>query len=339
MSTDRVLGGRYELRDVLGRGGMAVVHLARDLRLERWVAIKVLRGELAGDPLLRSRFWREARTVAALDHPGIVSVHDVGDEYFEGSRADEPNAAFIVMEYVAGRSLRDHLREGALPLVESIQHQVGVLSALESSHRAGVVHRDIKPANVMVTPDGGIRVVDFGIARVDGDSGATATRTHALLGTAQYLSPEQVRGEIADARSDLYSAGCLLYELLTGRPPFVGDCSVALAYQHVHEDPPRASAYRTEVTPALDAVLRTALAKGRTDRFQSARSFQEALRSAAKGLIRADERVDAAALDNVAWIHPPWHTATTPAVSTARPSDPSTSCPTRDEKKATTRSA
>ncbi|MGW3899486.1 protein kinase domain-containing protein [Micromonospora profundi] len=292
MSTDRVLGGRYELCDVLGRGGMAVVHLARDIRLKRWVAVKVLRAELARDPLFRSRFRREAQAVARLNHPGIVSVHDVGHEHVEGSRADEPNVPFIVMEHVAGQSLRARLREGALTLEESIQHQMAVLSALEFSHRAGVVHRDIKPANIMVTPDGAIKVVDFGIARVDGGAGATATETHMLLGTAQYLSPEQVRGEVADARSDLYSAGCLLYELLTGRPPFVGDNPVAVAYQHVHQAPPRASAYRTEVTPALDAVLLTALAKDRKDRFQSARSFREALQSAAKGLVRADERLD-----------------------------------------------
>ncbi|MBZ2199725.1 serine/threonine protein kinase [Ruania sp. N2-46] len=335
MSTDRVLGGRYELRDVLGRGGMAIVHLARDICLERWVAVKVLRGELARDPLFRGRLRREAQTVAGLHHPGIVSVHDVG-EHVDDSRADEPSVPFIVMEYVAGQSLRARLREGALTLEQSIQHQVEVLSALEFSHRAGVVHRDIKPANVMVTPDGGTKIVDFGIARVGGDPGATATQPHALLGTAQYLSPEQVRGEIADARSDLYSAGCLLYELLTGRPPFVGDNPVVLAYQHVHEDPRRASAYRTEVTPSLDTVLVTALAKDRNDRFQSARSFSEALQSAAKGLNRAD---GCAATDNVVPFPLLGHATTTSRGSTASRTGHSPSPPARDEKKATTRSA
>ncbi|MEU7778841.1 protein kinase domain-containing protein [Micromonospora parva] len=338
MSTDRVLDGRYELCDVLGRGGMAVVHLARDTRLKRWVAVKVLRAELARDPLFRSRFRREAQAVARLNHPGIVSVHDVGHEHVEGSRADEPNVPFIVMEHVAGQSLGARLREGALSLEESIQHQVAVLSALEFSHRAGVVHRDIKPANVMVTPNGAIKVVDFGIARIDGGAGGTATQTHALLGTAQYLSPEQVRGEIVDARSDLYSAGCLLYELLTGRPPFVGDNPVSVAYQHVHQAPPRASAYRTEVTPALDAVLLTALAKDRKDRFQSARSFREALQSAAKGLVRADERTDMDALDNAIPIHPPWQAALTSTVFTASPSDHSPRRPARDKDMTTTRS-
>lgn len=296
MSTDHVLDGRYELRDVLGEGGMAVVHLARDIRLERWVAVKVLRGELARDPLFRSRFRREARALAALNHPGIVCVHDLGTEDVGGGRADGTSVPFIVMEYVAGQSLRARLHEGALTLEESIQHQVAVLSALEFSHRAGVVHRDIKPANVMVTPDGGIKVVDFGIARVGGDPAATATQTHALLGTPQYLAPEQVRGEIADARSDLYSAGCLLYELLTGRPPFDGDNPIAVAYQHVYQDAPRASACRTEITPALDTVLLTALAKDRNDRFQSARAFREALQSATKGLVSAGESADLDAL-------------------------------------------
>lgn len=280
MSTDRVLAGRYELHDVLGRGGMAIVHLARDLHLERWVAVKVLHAELARDPLFRSRFRREAQAAAGLNHPGIVSVHDVGQGHPDGAEADEPSVPFIVMEYVAGQSLQARLREGALALEESIRHQVGVLSALESSHRAGVVHRDIKPANVMVTTDGGIKVVDFGIARIGDDSTVTADQPRTLFGTADYLSPERIRGEVADARSDLYSAGCLLYELLTGRPPFVGEDPVVVAYGHMHLDPPRASAYRTEVTPALEAVLRTALAKDRGDRFQSARSFSDALQCA-----------------------------------------------------------
>ncbi|MEE6295872.1 protein kinase domain-containing protein [Georgenia wangjunii] len=338
MSTDRVLGGRYELRDVLGRGGMAVVHLARDIRLERWVAVKVLHGELARDPLFRSRFRREARAVAGLNHPGVVSVHDVGHDHVEGSRAGEPGIPFIVMEYVAGQSLRARLREGALALEESISHQVGVLQALEFIHRAGVVHRDIKPANVMVTPDGRIKVVDFGIARVGGDPNAPATQTHALLGTAQYLSPEQLRGEIADARSDLYSAGCLLYELVTGRAPFVGDEPVAVAYQHVHEDPLRPSDYRPEVTSALDAVLLRALAKDRNDRFQSARSFREALQSAAKGVNRADDRAGTDTLDNMVALRSPWR-ATTTTVSTASRSGRSPFRPARDEKTAATRSA
>ena len=287
MSTERVLAGRYELREILGRGGMAVVHLGRDTRLDRRVAVKVLREELARDVLFRSRFWREAQTAAGLNHPGIVAIYDVGEERSENTLADEPSVPFIVMEYIAGQSLRDRLREGPLTLGEALQHQLGVLSALAFSHRAGVIHRDIKPANVMLTPDGAIKVVDFGISRSGGDPGATATQAHALIGTAQYLAPEQVNGEIADARSDLYSAGCLLFELLTGRPPFIGENAVAVAYQHVYQPPPSASELRPEVTPALDSVLRTALAKGRDERFQSAALFVAALRSVAKGLNHA----------------------------------------------------
>lgn len=292
MNSPRVLGGRYELREVLGRGGMAVVHLGRDLRLGRQVAVKVLHADLARDPLVRSRFRREAQTVAALDDPRIVSVHDVGEHVDDGGAG----IPFIVMEHVAGQSLRARLRDGALALDEAVAHQVGVLSALEISHRAGVIHRDIKPANVMVTPEGRIKVVDFGIARFGGDPGSTADRTGTLLGTAAYLSPEQVRGGTADARSDLYSAGCLLYELLTGRPPFVGDDAVAVAYQHVHENPVPVSAHRREVAPALDAVLRRALAKDPGTRFPSARSFREALLSAARSMTPADDAGTTAAV-------------------------------------------
>lgn len=280
MNAERVMGGRYELGKVLGRGGMAVVYLARDTRLDREVAVKVLREELARDVLFRSRFWREAQTAARLNHAGIVAVHDVGVERAANNLADDPSVPFIVMEHVPGQSLSERLREGPLALAEAIGHQLGVLSAVDFSHRAGVVHRDIKPANVMVTLDGAIKMVDFGISRVGHDPGATATQSHALIGTAQYLAPEQVNGEIADARSDLYAAGCLLFELLTGRPPFVGDNAVTVAYQHVYRDPPRARDFRAEVTPAIDAVLLTALAKDRGDRFQSAESFSEALRSA-----------------------------------------------------------
>ncbi|MFC4554951.1 protein kinase domain-containing protein [Georgenia faecalis] len=308
MSTDRVLGGRYELHDILGHGGMAVVHLSRDLHLDRWVAVKVLRSDLVRDPLSRSRFRGEAQAVARLNHPGIVSLHDAGHAHVDGGAADEPSVPFIVMEYVAGQSLRARLAEGPLGLEEAIRYQSGVLSALEFSHRAGVVHRDIKPANIMVTPGGTIKIVDFGIALVRDDPSTTEPHTHTILGTAQYLSPEQVRGERVDARSDLYSAGCLFYELLTGRPPFIGGDPVAVAYRHVHQDPVPARAYRPEVTPALDTVLLTALAKDRTDRFRSASAFREALQSAAKGIDRAG---DDGAADDVVALRRRWHSART----------------------------
>ncbi len=284
MSTDRVFCGHYELGNVIGRGGMADVHLGRDVRTGRTVAIKVLRKNLAQDPLFHSRFRREAQTMAGLRHPTIVSFHDTGYEEVEGNSADKVCVPFIVMEHIAGRSLRDMLKIGGLTLEDSLHYQLGVLSALEVSHRAGVVHRDIKPANVMVTPEGAVKVVDFGIARASGDPDATMTLAQAFLGTPSYFSPEQARGETTDARSDLYSAGCLLYELLTGRPPFVGDDPVSLAYQHVHEEPTQVDT----TIPALDSVVMKALAKARRDRFQDARTFREALLSAAKSRIRDD---------------------------------------------------
>jgi len=271
---------------------MAEVRRGRDLRAGRTVAIKVLRQDLARDPQLRHRFQREALTLAGLSHPAIVSVHDTGSHRIDDGSPDGIRVPFIVMEYVAGRSLKELLREGRPTLAVAIRHQLGLLSALGSSHRAGVVHRDIKPANVMITPEGAVKVVDFGIARGLTAPSATVTQVQAFLGTPVYLSPEQARGEVVDARSDLYSAGCLLYELVTGRPPFVGDDPVSVAYQHVHEEPPRASTRRPGLPAALDAVLATALAKDREDRFQDAREFSAALRSAARRCEAVTEPAD-----------------------------------------------
>ncbi|WP_205207773.1 Stk1 family PASTA domain-containing Ser/Thr kinase [Arthrobacter sp. 147(2020)] len=290
VTTDRVLNGRYEVGELIGRGGMADVHLGRDIRLGRSVAIKVLRRDLARDPLFQSRFRREAQAVAALNHPTIVSVYDTGEEDIVGRSIDDVRVPFIVMEYVAGRTLRDLIRAGELSLEESAEHMVGVLSALEYSHKAGIVHRDIKPANVMITPEGNVKVMDFGIARAIADSAATMTQTQAVIGTAQYLSPEQARGETVDARSDLYSAGCLMYELFTARPPFIGDSPVSVAYQHVREEPKPASQFNPEVSPALDAVLKRALEKDRQDRFQDAVAFRTALQEARRGVILASSQ-------------------------------------------------
>ena len=229
----RLLGGRYELGELLGRGGMADVRRGYDTRLGRTVAIKTLRSDLASDPSLHARFRREAQNAAGLNHPAIVSVYDTGEDELDG----EP-IPYIVMEFVPGRTLRDVLREGRAILPErALEITSDVLRALAYSHRAGIIHRDIKPGNVMLTPAGDVKVMDFGIARAISDSSSTMTQTAAVMGTAQYLSPEQARGEKVDARSDLYSTGCLLYELLTGRPPFVGDSPVSVAYQHVREAP------------------------------------------------------------------------------------------------------
>jgi serine/threonine protein kinase len=266
MEEPRRLGGRYELGSVLGRGGMAEVYLAHDTRLGRSVAVKTLRVDLARDPSFQARFRREAQSAASLNHPSIVAVYDTGEDYVDGV-----SIPYIVMEYVDGSTLRELLHSGRKLLPErSLEMTVGILQALEYSHRAGIVHRDIKPANVMLTRTGQVKVMDFGIARAMGDSGMTMTQTAAVIGTAQYLSPEQAKGEQVDARSDLYSAGCLLYELLTVRPPFVGDSPVAVAYQHVREEPQPPSIYDPEVTPAMDAIVLKALTKDPNYRSQSA---------------------------------------------------------------------
>ncbi|WP_146359739.1 Stk1 family PASTA domain-containing Ser/Thr kinase [Arthrobacter yangruifuii] len=282
LNTDNVLNGRYEVGELIGRGGMADVYLGRDIRLGRTVAIKVLRPDLARDPLFQSRFRREARAVAGLNHPSVVSVYDTGDQESVSSR-DDVRLPYIVMEYVPGRTLRDLIKADEITIEKAIDYSLGVLAALDYSHRSGIVHRDIKPANVMVTADGGVKVMDFGIARAMADSAATMTQTQAVVGTAQYLSPEQARGETVDARSDLYSAACLLFELLTGRPPFIGDSPVSVAYQHVREQPVTAGSLNPEVPAALDEVLKRALVKDRDHRYQTARDFRDALLSARDG--------------------------------------------------------
>jgi beta-lactam-binding protein with PASTA domain/predicted Ser/Thr protein kinase len=279
MEEPRRLGGRYELGSVLGRGGMAEVYLAHDTRLGRTVAVKTLRVDLARDPSFQARFRREAQSAASLNHPSIVAVYDTGEDYVDGV-----SIPYIVMEYVDGSTLRELLHSGRKLLPErAMEMTVGILQALEYSHRAGIVHRDIKPANVMLTRTGQVKVMDFGIARAMGDSGMTMTQTAAVIGTAQYLSPEQAKGEQVDARSDLYSTGCLLYELLTVRPPFVGDSPVAVAYQHVREDPQPPSVYDPEVTPAMDAIVLKALTKDPNYRYQSADEMRADVEAALDG--------------------------------------------------------
>ncbi|MGM9386702.1 Stk1 family PASTA domain-containing Ser/Thr kinase [Streptomyces antibioticus] len=266
MEEPRRLGGRYELGHVLGRGGMAEVYLAHDIRLGRTVAVKTLRVDLARDPSFQARFRREAQSAASLNHPAIVAVYDTGEDYMDGV-----SIPYIVMEYVDGSTLRELLHSGRKLLPErTLEMTIGILQALEYSHRAGIVHRDIKPANVMLTRNGQVKVMDFGIARAMGDSGMTMTQTSAVIGTAQYLSPEQAKGEQVDARSDLYSTGCLLYELLTVRPPFVGDSPVAVAYQHVREEPQPPSVFDPEITPEMDSIVLRALVKDPNYRYQSA---------------------------------------------------------------------
>ncbi|WP_425955532.1 Stk1 family PASTA domain-containing Ser/Thr kinase [Xylanimonas sp. McL0601] len=284
-NTPRVFAGRYEVGELIGRGGMAEVHIGHDARLGRTVAIKVLRSDLARDPSFLARFRREAQAAAALNHPAIVAVYDTGEDvHTDPATGNQVHIPFIVMEYVEGHTVRDILQDGAaVPIEEAVEITVGVLSALEYSHHAGIVHRDIKPANVMITPTGAVKVMDFGIARAIADSAATMTQTHAVIGTAQYLSPEQARGEQVDARSDLYSTGCLLFELLTGRPPFTGDSPVAVAYQHVGQAPQRPSEIASDVPEVLDRITLKALAKERTSRYSSAAEYRGDLEAAMRG--------------------------------------------------------
>jgi serine/threonine protein kinase len=272
--TPHRIGGRYEIGELLGRGGMAEVRKGTDIRLGRTVAVKRLRTDLASDATFQARFRREAQSAASLNHTAIVSVYDTGEELStDGSNVSQP---YIVMEYVAGRTLRDILREGRKILPErALEITSGILGALDYSHRAGIIHRDIKPANVMLTPAGDVKVMDFGIARAISDAQSTMTQTAAVVGTAQYLSPEQARGETVDSRSDVYSTGCLLFELLTGRPPFVGDSPVSVAYQHVREQAPAASSFDADLPPEIDAIVNKALAKRVEDRYQSSAAMKE----------------------------------------------------------------
>ncbi|MDR3202527.1 MAG: Stk1 family PASTA domain-containing Ser/Thr kinase [Bifidobacteriaceae bacterium] len=282
--TPRTLAGRYEVGDLIGRGGMAEVHVGRDKRLGRTVAIKMLRSDLARDPAFQARFRREAQAAASLNHPDIVAVYDTGEDVSTAGAGQTARSPFIIMEYVEGHTLRELMRDGAaLPINEAIDITIGVLSALQYAHHAGIVHRDIKPANIMLTAAGQVKVMDFGIARALADTAATMTQTQAVIGTAQYLSPEQARGETVDARSDLYSTGCVLYELLTGRPPFVGDSAVAVAYQHVRELPVAPSSLAPDVPEVLDRIVLKALEKDRELRYTTASEFRADLEVAKRG--------------------------------------------------------
>ncbi|MEV0415108.1 Stk1 family PASTA domain-containing Ser/Thr kinase [Streptomyces sp. NPDC050448] len=272
--------GRYVLQAPLGEGGMASVHRAHDTVLGRTVAVKTLHADLARDPSFRERFRREARAVAALSHPNIVAVHDSGED----SGPDGP-VQYMVMEYVQGRSLRELIRDhlspspvGGIPLDRALTVTAAVLDALACSHRQGLVHRDIKPANVMTTADGAIKVMDFGIARALQSDGTAMTRTGTVLGTPQYLSPEQALGRPADARSDLYSAGCMLFELVTGRTPFDGESTMSVLYQHVQQPAPAPSSFNPSLPAAVDRVVARALSKAPSDRYESAEAMAEDVR-------------------------------------------------------------
>jgi len=281
----RILAGRYRVDEVIGQGGMAKVHRGYDLTLGREVAIKVLDPELARDTTFRTRFRLEAQAASRMSHPSIVRVFDAGDPSTGSGQAagaldGEP---YIVMELVQGTLLKDIIAEGPLSVDDALRYADGILEALDYSHRAGVVHRDIKPGNVMITDKGAVKVMDFGIARAVSDSSSTVAETTQIIGTAAYFSPEQAKGESVDARTDLYSAGVVLYEMLAGRPPFRGDSPVAVAYQHVSETPVPPTEVNEQLPRSLDAIVLRALAKDPYQRFPDAASFRAALAGAREG--------------------------------------------------------
>lgn len=288
----RLIADRYEIRSLIGRGGMADVYLATDHTLARQVAVKVLRQDTVDNPMVVNRFRREAKSVAGLSHPNIVAVYDTGE--LPATEYSKSTSPYIVMEYVSGRTLKQVLQDEHVDEQYAVELIRGVCDALDHSHMKNVVHRDIKPANIMLTDDGHVKLMDFGIARAM-DTSATMTQTAAVVGTAQYFSPEQARGELVDYRSDIYSAGCLFYELVTHQPPFTGDSPVSVAYQHVGESPVPPSSVNSDIPEIYDAVVLKSLAKERDQRFQSAGAFASALEDAQDGIPYQDDAVTLAA--------------------------------------------
>jgi len=286
----QVFTGRYQIVRHLARGGMAEVYLARDLLLDRPVAVKVLFPEFASDRSFVERFRREARAAANLNHPNIVSIYDWGEEN---------GTYFIVMEYVDGLTLRDVIRrQGPLMAVRAAEIGADIAAGLHFAHVHGVVHRDVKPGNVIITTTQ-VKVTDFGIARA-GDPAESLTQAGAVMGTATYFSPEQAQGHVVDLRSDVYSLGVVLYEMVATRPPFTGDNPVSIAYQHVREEPLPASRHNPDVPPAFDAIIAKAMAKNRTDRYASAEELRADLVRFTQGhAVSAEALVPAAAVTGV----------------------------------------
>lgn len=264
---------------------MAEVYEGYDTRLGRTVAIKLLKSDLANDPSFEEKFRGEAQASARMAHPSIVRIYDAGEEETTDSNGNLVKTPFIIMELVKGKLLREIIHSGSVDIEKAIKYVTGILSALEVSHRSGIIHRDIKPANVMISENDAVKVMDFGIARAVSDNSATQAATAGIVGTAQYFSPEQARGETVDARTDLYSTGVILYELLAGRPPFKGESAVSVAYQHVSEMAPNPSDFNPQVTAELNAVVMRAMAKDRDERFQSAEEFREHLLAAQSGVV------------------------------------------------------
>ncbi|MER6569297.1 protein kinase [Streptomyces sp. NPDC001093] len=275
MGRDMVLGGRYELVEKLGQGGMGTVHRGVDQRLRRTVAVKLLSSALAHDPQSRARFRREAHAVAALNHPAVATIHDVGEE----PHPDGPRP-YLVMEYVQGATLAEVLRDGPLPVADAVNAACAVLDALRHSHECGIVHRDIKPSNIMLTGPDTVKVLDFGIAKAFTETATRITGSGAAIGTPAYLSPEQINGAEIDHRADLYAMGCLLHELLVGQPPFRGESPFAVMHQHLFAAPEPVSRLRPQIPPTVEAVILRALGKDPKERFADAGQMREALADA-----------------------------------------------------------
>ena len=273
----RLIAGRYRLGELVGRGGMAEVYEGTDTRLGRTVAVKLLKSDLANDESFEEKFRQEAQASARMAHPTIVRVYDAGEEVNKDEFGNERKVPFIVMEFVNGTLLRDLIHNGEVTTEQAVKYTSSILTALEVSHKAGIIHRDMKPANVMVVGNDQVKVMDFGIARAVTDNSATKAATMGILGTAQYFSPEQARGEAVDSRTDLYSTGVMLYEMLAGRPPFKGESAVSVAYQHVSEAVIPPSEHNPAVSKELDAVVMKSMEKGREERYQSAEEFREDL--------------------------------------------------------------
>ena len=325
-----VIADRYELGASIGSGGMSEVFAATDLLIGREVAVKMLRPDLAKDINFRERFRREAQNAGKLSHPSIVAVFDTGEVDRDGI-----SVPFIVMERVHGRDLRDIVREdGTYSPSQAATIMIPVCHALQSSHEAGIIHRDVKPANIMINNTGGVKVMDFGIARALDDSTSAMTQTAAVIGTAQYLSPEQARGKPADARSDVYAAGCVLYELVTGRPPFEGESPFAVAYQHVQEEPTPPSEYIPDLSPTaalnVDAVVLTAMAKHPADRYQTAAEMaadlellsRNAVSRAARAHVEKPDEPETVVVPQRLSTPPPPPTTAMPAATAVAPAAP-----------------
>jgi len=286
LQSEFLFGNRYRPEALIGRGGMANVYVGTDTRLQRRVAIKALRPEVAVDVDSRKRFQREAHSVSAMGHPNIVRVYDAGEQIIPNASMETP-IPFIIMEYIDGKILRRLMDAGAFEPKVAVHIALGILDALDESHRSGIIHRDIKPGNVMITQSGLVKVCDFGIAQAIEDP---TNDPSAIVGTAQYFSPEQAKGDIIDGRSDLYSTAVVLFEMVTGTPLFTGDTSVSIAFQHVTQTAPRARSRRPELSPELDMVIAKSLEKNRDARYRTASEFATALRSVTKlvGGDRAD---------------------------------------------------